>query len=145
MTDYLRNETDLESESGYARGNLFVGKYGIPKNGHISLPNAKVRVLMGVETPTGWVQDSQGAPWLIVQDGDFWPVMVRLDPTSDQLPAVAASEGMFWMWFGLGGTAALAIGGFTASLFLGPGFWSFLGAAAGLAAVVMSHMIGKLR
>jgi hypothetical protein len=64
----------------YARANLFVGKYRVPTNGHIRLPEtARVRVLRGVVDQEGWSQDDGGEPWLIVEDGDFWSVMVRLD------------------------------------------------------------------
>ena len=74
----------MDDESGYAKVNLFVGKYRVPKDGHIRLPNAKVRLLLGRETPEGWVGDGTEW-WLMIEDGDFWPVMVRLSDTLDEL------------------------------------------------------------
>lgn len=73
-------------ESGYSRVNLFLGKQKVPKDGHLRLPHARVRILWGRETPAGWVQDDKcGDPWLIVQNAFFWHVMVRLDPTQDEV------------------------------------------------------------
>lgn len=62
----------------YSPGNLFVGKYDVPPDGHIRLRHPRVKVLRGVVTQAGWREDPDGDRWLIVEDGDFWPVMVRL-------------------------------------------------------------------
>ena len=69
----------------YARANLFVGKYKVPRDGHVRLPaTTRVRVLRGVVTSAGWMQSPNGGLWLIVDDGDdFWPVMVRLNSLDD--------------------------------------------------------------
>ena len=74
--------------SKYAKANLFVGKYQIPESGHIRLSDrARVRYLRGHETSEGWKQAEAGEPdelWLMVEDGDFWPVMIRLELGRDE-------------------------------------------------------------
>jgi hypothetical protein len=71
-----------EHNAAYARVNLFVGKYQGPKDGHIRLDKARVRFMHGRVEAGGWHQratDETDELWLIVDDGDFWPVMVRLN------------------------------------------------------------------
>jgi hypothetical protein len=69
----------------YARANLFVGKYKVPSDGHIRLGSgARVRYLRGREGADGWMQDAAGPVWLIVEDGDFWPVMIRIESGRDE-------------------------------------------------------------
>lgn len=73
--------------SAYARVN-FVGKYDVPPDGWIRLPNARVRVLLGKTTEAGWTScsvESGGEPWLLVDDGDFFPVVIRLDSIRDDI------------------------------------------------------------
>jgi len=73
----------------YAAANLFVGKYAIPADGHIRLaPEARLRFLRGRELPSGWTSDPGGELWLIVEDCDFWPVMIRLE--ADAYPELNA-------------------------------------------------------
>ena len=72
--------------SKYARVNLFVGKYNVPSDGHIKLgDDAHVMYIRGREKADGWEEDPEGDVWLIVEDGGFWPVMIRLDEHDEHL------------------------------------------------------------
>lgn len=82
-----RNALKAE-DPAYAHVNVFVGKYKVPANGALALPKARVRILYGREDEVGFVTDDEhGVPWLIVQDGGFWTVMIRL--TDDDLAELA--------------------------------------------------------
>jgi hypothetical protein len=71
----------------YARANLFVGKYQIPPSGQIKLSaQARVRYLRGTVTGEGWTEDAGGKLWLIVEDGNFWTVMIELGDQDEQAP-----------------------------------------------------------
>lgn len=75
--------------SGYAKTNIFVGKYDVPADGHLRLSNAKLKIvrlspysyITGKERHEGggMMVTEDGDPWLIVEDGDFWAVMVHLE------------------------------------------------------------------
>lgn len=58
---------------------IYVGKYKVPKGGVIPLPKSRLRVLnFYVGTGKhGAVKDDRLT--LIVEDGDFWPVICKLD------------------------------------------------------------------
>jgi hypothetical protein len=76
-----------EKKMSYARANLFVGKYQIPPSGQIKLSaQARVRYLRGTVTAEGWAEDANGKLWLIVEDGNFWSVMIELDDQDEQPP-----------------------------------------------------------
>jgi hypothetical protein len=69
----------------YDKANIFVGKYNIPKDGHIKLNKVKIKIKMGVELSDGLgvidsfkKTDDKFDPWLIIEDGNFWPVMIKL-------------------------------------------------------------------
>jgi len=62
----------------YAPCNIFVGKYDVPENGHVRISNFKIRIIRGTEFGDGWREDKNGTPWLIIQDDEFLPVMIRL-------------------------------------------------------------------
>lgn len=100
MSDELRVPS---TAALYARTNLFVGKYQVPKDGHIRLDHARVRILRGTVTEEGWMEDREGNPWLLVEDGGFWPVMIQLDLDEDELPAVAAPNRGGWRGTGVPG------------------------------------------
>lgn len=78
----------------YARANVYVGRYKVPRDGHIRLPEtARLRILLGVVTDEGWTEDPTGEPWLILDDGEgFWPVMVKIGlQDSLGLPTLSAT------------------------------------------------------
>jgi hypothetical protein len=88
------------SKRGYERVNLFVGGYKVPKGGHLRLADATVRFIRGVETEQGWIGTNNPLDplWMIVEDGDFWPVMVRL--SSEEIVAAALASGVNYTWSG---------------------------------------------
>jgi len=72
--------------SKYARANLFVGGYNIPEDGHIRLgDDARVVYLRGREKSSGWEEDPNGALWMMVEDGGFWPVMIEMGERDERI------------------------------------------------------------
>jgi hypothetical protein len=86
----------MAKDRDYARSNIFVGKYEVPEDGWVALPNAKIRYMLQLpsghafldETPKNRRAYPDAPRWLILEDGDFWPVMLRLDE-----PATAPGSG----------------------------------------------------
>jgi hypothetical protein len=70
---------------GYAAANLFVGKYSVPDDGHIALGDGvRIRYMRKVGGHM-WIDDAEftgdvttAQLWLIIEDGDFWPVMINI-------------------------------------------------------------------
>lgn len=66
---------------GYAPINIFIGKYELLET-HIRLNNANI--IYKLRSEDGKFYDERNAPpgnyteWLIIEDGDFWPVMINL-------------------------------------------------------------------
>jgi len=62
---------------------IYVGKYKIPENGVIPLPDSKIRVLnyyLGVK------KGKDDRLTLVLEDGDFWAVICKLtDEEAEQL------------------------------------------------------------
>lgn len=66
--------------SDYAKGNVFVGKYKVPKGGHVKLTKPEVIVWNeeGREGGLSSTKESSGPVWLNVSDGEFMPCMIEL-------------------------------------------------------------------
>lgn len=72
------NETDKPApHSDYAPANIFVGKYDVPADGWVKLDDAHVLLLHQVGERQ-FAAEGDGPLWLIVEDGNFWPVMIQL-------------------------------------------------------------------
>ena len=60
----------MKRTSAYAKANLFVGKYTVPADGHIRLPDdTRIRLLRGGESPEGWRSDGGEESWLMAISG----------------------------------------------------------------------------
>jgi hypothetical protein len=67
--------------SNYDHFNLYLGKYkDIPEDGHLRLPDAKLRVERATEKSDGLYLDNGKTIALILQDGNFWPMIAMLTP-----------------------------------------------------------------
>lgn len=88
----VREPINLGHDGPYAPVNIFVGSYDIPRNGHIKISDAHVDLRLGYSTDMGWIEDPKGDPWLIVEDGYFWPVMVRLDSSHIRLGTLQTDD-----------------------------------------------------
>lgn len=57
---------------------VYVGKYKVPKGGAIPLPNSKLKVLSFYVGTSGRKEVKDDRLTLVVEDGDFWPVICKL-------------------------------------------------------------------
>lgn len=74
----------------YAKHNMYVGKYRVPKSGEVQLPEARWRVGRAEVESFGLVVGATEGSELIamtLEDGDFWPVISLL--TRDEAAALA--------------------------------------------------------
>ena len=65
----------------YAKNNLFIGKYQLPSGGWLRLPDDAhfvVRHLLRQQDDGTYWGLGDGPISLILEDGNFWPVMVSL-------------------------------------------------------------------
>ena len=45
----------------------------------LRIDKIKIRFLYGGEDADGWREGDTDLPWMMIEAGDFWPVMVRLE------------------------------------------------------------------
>lgn len=75
----------------YANGNLYVGKYEVPEDGWVKFDHPRVRYMLQLPSGHAFLDENHrnrrsypDAPrWLIIEDDDFWPVMIRLEETAN--------------------------------------------------------------
>lgn len=88
--DWWQRRKRPPEPKGYAPGNVFVGRYKVPKDGWVRIENPRIRYMRQLPSGHAFVDDEEStrrlypnaSVWLIVEDGDFWPVMVHIDRES---------------------------------------------------------------
>jgi hypothetical protein len=97
----------------YHKANLFTGRYRTGLLGrvgvHIGLPDATIRILRGHDFEDGWRETPNGAYWLVIEHGNFWPVMFRLD--DEDIAALRQSLPGYVQWTYTGGETHTTIAG----------------------------------